>query len=167
MKSVMSHLFSQIPRANIQRSIFDRSSGFKTTFNSGYLVPIFCDEVLPGDTFNLRASLFARLATPAVPFMDNLFLETFWFFVPNRLVWQNWQKFCGEQENPDDSTDYLIPTITSPAGGFDVGSIYDYFGIPTGVADLEFNALPLRAYNLIHLKAIRHQDLFEAKGEPM
>lgn len=159
MKSVMSHLFSQIPRANIQRSIFDRSSGYKTTFDSGYLVPIFCDEVLPGDTFNLRASLFARLATPAVPFMDNVFLETFWFFVPNRLVWSNWQKFCGEQENPDDSTDYLIPTITSPEGGFSVGSIYDYFGIPTGISDLEFSALPFRAYNLVYNEWFRDENL--------
>lgn len=159
MKSVMSHLFSQIPRANIQRSIFDRSSGYKTTFDSGYLVPIFCDEVLPGDTFNLRVSLFARLATPAVPFMDNVFLETFWFFVPNRLVWSNWQKFCGEQENPDDSTDYLIPTITSPEGGFSVGSIYDYFGIPTGIAGLEFNALPFRAYNLVYNEWFRDENL--------
>lgn len=159
MKSVMSHLFSQIPQANIQRSIFDRSSGYKTTFDSGYLVPIFCDEVLPGDTFNLKASLFCRLATPAVPFMDNVFLESFWFFVPNRLVWSNWQKFCGEQENPDDSTDFLIPTITSPEGGFDVGSIFDYFGIPTGIANLEFNALPFRAYNLIYNEWFRDENL--------
>lgn len=159
MKSVMSHLFSQIPRANIQRSIFDRSSGYKTTFDSGYLVPMFCDEVLPGDTFNLRASLFARLATPAVPFMDNVFLETFWFFVPNRLLWSNWEKFCGAQENPDDSTDYLIPTITSPEGGFSVGSIYDYFGIPTGIADLEFSALPFRAYNLVYNEWFRDENL--------
>lgn len=159
MKSVMSHMFSQIPRANIQRSVFDRSSGYKTTFDSGYLVPIFCDEVLPGDTFNLKASLFTRLATPAVPFMDNVFLETFWFFVPNRLVWENWQKFCGEQENPGDSTDYLVPTIVTPAGGIAVGSIYDYFGIPTGIANLEFNALPFRAYNLIYNEWFRDENL--------
>ena len=152
MRSVMSHLFSQIPRADIQRSIFDRSSGYKTTFDAGYLVPIFCDEVLPGDTFSLKASLFARLATPAVPFMDNLFLETFFFFVPNRLVWENWQKFCGEQEDPGDSTDYLIPTITSPAStGFAVGSLYDYFGIPTGIEKLEVNALPFRTHNSLSL----------------
>lgn len=159
MKSVMSHLFSQIPRANIERSIFDRSSGYKTTFDAGYLVPIFCDEVLPGDTFTLKASLFCRLATPAVPFMDNLFLETQWFYVPNRLVWENWQKFCGEQENPGDSIDYLVPVIEAPAGGFAVGSIFDYFGIPTGISDIEINALPFRAYNLIYNEWYRDENL--------
>lgn len=159
MKSVMNHLFSQIPRANIQRSVFDRSSGYKTTFDAGYLVPFFCDEVLPGDTFELKTSLFARLATPAVPFMDNLFLETQFFFVPNRLVWSNWQKFCGEQEDPGDSTDYLVPTIEAPEGGFAVGSIFDYFGIPTGIAGIEINALPFRAYNLIYNEWYRDENL--------
>lgn len=159
MKSVMSHLFSQIPRANIQRSIFDRSSGYKTTFDAGYLVPIFCDEVLPGDTFTLKASLFCRLATPAVPFMDNLFLETQWFYVPNRLVWENWERFCGSQDDPGDSTDYLVPVIESPSGGFSVGSIFDYFGIPTGISDIEVNALPFRAYNLIYNEWYRDENL--------
>lgn len=159
MKSVMNHLFSQIPRANIQRSVFDRSSGYKTTFDAGYLVPFFVDEVLPGDTFELKTSLFARLATPAVPFMDNVFLETQFFFVPNRLVWSNWQKFCGEQEDPGDSTDYLVPTIEAPQGGFSVGSLFDYFGIPTGIAGLEINALPFRAYNLIYNEWYRDENL--------
>ena len=107
MKSSNQHLFSQIPRADIQRSSFNRSHGYKTTLDSGYLVPFFVDEVLPGDTFNLKATLFGRLATPVVPFMDNMYLETFFFFVPNRLVWDNWQKFNGEQKNPGDSTDFL------------------------------------------------------------
>lgn len=159
MRSVMNHLFSQIPRANIQRSVFDRSSGYKTTFDAGYLVPFFCDEVLPGDTFELKTSLFARLATPAVPFMDNLFLETQFFFVPNRLVWSNWERFNGAQDDPGDSTDYLIPIIESPAGGFGVGSIFDYFGIPTGIAGLEINALPFRCYNLIYNEWYRDENL--------
>ncbi len=159
MRSVMSHLFSQIPRANIQRSIFDRSSGYKTTFDAGYLIPFFCDEVLPGDTFTLKASLFCRLATPAVPFMDNLFLETQWFYVPNRLVWENWERFCGSQDDPGDSTDYLVPVIEAPQGGFTVGSIYDYFGIPTGISDIEVNALPFRAYNLIYNEWYRDENL--------
>lgn len=159
MRSVMNHLFSQIPRANIQRSVFDRSSGYKTTFDAGYLVPFFCDEVLPGDTFELKTSLFARLATPAVPFMDNLFLETQFFFVPNRLVWSNWERFNGAQDDPGDSTDYLIPIIESPVGGFDVGSIFDYFGIPTGIAGLEINALPFRCYNLIYNEWYRDENL--------
>lgn len=158
MRSVMAHQFSQIPRAEIQRSSFNRSHGYKTTFDSGYLVPFYIDEVLPGDTFNLKCTLFARLATPIVPFMDNMFMETFFFFVPNRLLWDNWQKFNGEQENPGDSTDFLIPTIKN-TGSFPVGSIADYFGIPTGVNNLEVNALPFRAYNLIYNEWFRDENL--------
>lgn len=158
MRSVMAHQFSQVPRAEIQRSSFNRSHGYKTTFDSGYLVPFYVDEVLPGDTFNLKCTLFARLATPIVPFMDNMFMETFFFFVPNRLLWDNWQKFNGEQENPGDSTDFLIPTIKN-TGSFEVGSIADYFGIPTGVTNLEVNALPFRAYNLIYNEWFRDENL--------
>lgn len=157
MKSSNQHLFSQIPRADIQRSSFNRSHGYKTTLDSGYLVPFFVDEVLPGDTFNLKATLFGRLATPAVPFMDNMYLETFFFFVPNRLVWDNWQKFNGEQKNPGDSTDFLIPTLE--AGTHQVGSIADYFGIPTGVKLDKINALPFRAYNLIYNEWFRDENL--------
>ena len=158
MRSVMAHQFSQIPRAEIQRSSFNRSHGYKTTFDSGYLVPFYIDEVLPGDTFNLKCTLFARLATPIVPFMDNMFMETFFFFVPNRLLWDNWQKFNGEQENPGDSTDFLVPTIKN-TGSFTVGGIADYFGIPTGVNNLEVNALPFRAYNLIYNEWFRDENL--------
>lgn len=157
MKSSNQHLFSQIPRADIQRSSFNRSHGYKTTLDSGYLVPFFVDEVLPGDTFNLKATLFGRLATPVVPFMDNMYLETFFFFVPNRLVWDNWQKFNGEQKNPGDSTDFLIPTLE--AGTHQVGSIADYFGIPTGVKLDKINALPFRAYNLIYNEWFRDENL--------
>lgn len=161
MRSVMVHQFSQIPRAEIQRSSFNRSHGYKTTFDSGYLVPFYVDEVLPGDTFNLKCTLFARLATPIVPFMDNMFMETFFFFVPNRLLWDNWQKFNGEQENPGDSTDFLIPTIKN-SGSFAVGSLADYFGIPTGVNNLEVNVLPFRAYNLIYNEWFRDENLQES-----
>ena len=104
-----SHTFSQVPSAEIQRSGFDRSHGFKTTFNAGWLIPIYVDEVLPGDTFNLRLNAFARLATPIKPFMDNLFFDTFFFFVPNRLLWDHWEQFNGSQNNPGDSTAYVIP----------------------------------------------------------
>ena len=156
-KRNQQHLFSQIPRAEIQRSNFNRSHGLKTTFNSGYLVPFYVDEVLPGDTFNLKATLFGRLATPVVPFMDNLYLETFFFFVPNRLVWDNWQKFNGEQENPEDSTDFLVPTLA--ANSWQVGSLADYFGIPTGVNLSGINALPFRAYNLIYNEWFRDENL--------
>ena len=102
MKSVMDHEFSRIPQAEIQRSVFNRSHGYKTTFNEGYLVPFYVDEVLPGDTVDLKTNLFARLATPIVPFMDNVFLETFFFYVPNRLVWENWERMNGAQDNPGD-----------------------------------------------------------------
>lgn len=164
MKSSNQHLFSQIPRADIQRSSFNRSHGYKTTLDSGYLVPFFVDEVLPGDTFNLKATLFGRLSTPAVPFMDNMYLETFFFFVPNRLVWDNWQKFNGEQKNPGDSTDFLIPTLE--AGTHEVGSIADYFGIPTGVKLGKINALPFRAYNLIYNEWFRDENLQDSLEVP-
>jgi len=164
MKSVMKHQFSQVPKAEIQRSSFDRSHGFKTTFNSGYLIPFFVDEALPGDTFHLNATYFARLATPLTPFMDNLFLDTFFFAVPNRLVWDNWQKFNGEQVDPGDSTDYLVPQIVSAANGFAVGSLFDYFGLPTTPLPdtsrtISVSALWSRAYNLIWNEWFRDQNL--------
>ena len=110
--------FSQIPDARIPRSVFDRTCGRKTTFDAGELIPIFVDEALPGDTFTLSATHLARLATPLHPTMDNFYLDFFFFAVPNRLIWDNWQKFNGEQENPGDSTDYTIPQVTPPSGGF-------------------------------------------------
>ena len=100
LPSVMNHDFSKVPQADIPRSSFNRSHGLKTTFDAGYLVPIFVDEALPGDTFNLNTAGFGRLATPIAPFMDNVFMDTFFFAVPNRLIWANWEKFNGEQTNP-------------------------------------------------------------------
>jgi len=123
--SVMSHNFSQVPEANIQRSRFDRSHGFKTTFDAGYLVPIFWDVAVPGDSFSLQAQIFARLNTPIKPFMDNMRLTMFFFAVPYRLVWDNFQPFMGEQVDPDDPTDFLIPVMTWPAGGYAIGSLSD------------------------------------------
>lgn len=159
MKSISQKNFARVQPPSIQRSSFDRSSGFKTTFDGGSLFPIFYDEALPGDTFKLNTSFFCRLNTPIVPIMDNMWLETFFFEVPVRQVWQNFKKFMGEQTNPGDSTDYLVPTITSPAEGYAVGSLYDYFGIPTLVGALEHSALPLRAYNLIYNEWFRDQNL--------
>jgi len=167
MPSTMSHNFSQVPKAEIPRSSFDRSSGIKTTFDAGYLVPLFWDDVLPGDTFNCNMTAFARLATPLHPFMDNVFLNTFWFFVPYRLVWNNWQKFNGEQTDPGDSTDFLIPQITSGGGGYATGSIYDYYGLPTLVAGIDHSALPLRAYNLIWNQWFRDQNLQDSLTVPL
>ncbi len=163
-KSVSSHSFAMIPRADIPRSSFDTQYAHKTTFDAGYLVPIYCDEVIPGDIHNVKATMFARLATPLFPVMDNLHLDTFFFFVPNRLVWTNWVKFMGEQANPGDSISYVIPQITSPAGGYAVGSIFDHFGLPTagqitGSNTVTHNALPLRGFNLIYNEWFRDQNL--------
>lgn len=170
MKSNYQHQFAQIPSVKIERSVFNRSHGHKTTFNAGMLVPIYCDEVLPGDTFNLRHSLFARLSTPIVPIMDNLWMDTFYFFVPNRLVWDNWQKFMGERTDPNSSTSFEIPQVeTGEFSSFETGHIADYFGIPVGVNNLHVNALPFRAYNLIYNEWFRDQNLINhapvAKGD--
>ena len=159
LPSVMQHSFGQVPSADIPRSSFDRSHGYKTTFNAGFLIPIFVDEALPGDTFNLRMTGFSRLATPIHPFMDNLFMSTFFFAVPKRLLWENWQRFNGEQPNPDSSTDFLIP-VTEPTGdGYDVNSLQDYLGIPPSVTGLVHSALPIRACNLIWNEWFRDENL--------
>ena len=102
------HQFARLPSMARPRSVFDRSHGYKTTFDAGYLVPVYVDEALPGDTINLDMSAFARLATPLHPFMDNMYITTFFFAVPLRLIWDNFQKFMGEQRNPGDSTDYVL-----------------------------------------------------------
>jgi hypothetical protein len=157
LPSVMGHNFSTVPQADIQRSKFRRPHGHKTTFDAGYLIPIYCDEVLPGDTFKMQCYGFGRVNTMLVPVMDNFTVETFWFYVPNRLVWDNWEKFCGAQDNPGDSTDYLVPQIddvTVPEG-----SLFDYMGLPTQVAGLSFNNLAGRCYNLIYNDWFKDQNL--------
>jgi len=159
MKSVMSHAFSMIPSVEIPRSVFDRSHGLKTSLDAGYLVPIYVDEVLPGDTFTMTENLFGRMATPKVPIMDNIFLETFYFAVPMRLLWENWERFNGAQDNPGDSVDYLCPVIASPAGGWLEGSLSAYFGIPMGVDGLVCNSFWHRAYNRIYNDWFRDQNL--------
>lgn len=155
----MQHAFAQVPEAQINRSRFDRSHGFKSTFDAGWLVPVFVDEVLPGDTFSLRATYFARLATPIHPFMDNVFMETFFFFVPNRLLWNNFKRFFGEQDNPADSTSFLVPQSTAPAGGYLEHSLQDYMGLPTKIPGYLHNTLHTRAYNRIFNEWFRDQNL--------
>jgi len=162
-KSVMSHEFSRIPSADIQRSTFKRSHGYKTTLDPDYIYPIYVDEILPGDTFNVRLSSIARLNTPIVPIMDNMFMDFFFFFVPNRLVWDQFQLFMGEQKDPGDSVDYVIPTVQSDiTDGFAIGSLADYFGLPTGVPGLTVNALPFRGYNLIYDEWFRDQNFVDS-----
>lgn len=163
-KSVDVHQFAMVPKADIPRSQFKREFTHKTTFDAGYLVPVYVDEVLPGDTFNLKMTAFARLATPIYPVMDNMYLDSFFFFVPNRLVWSNWQKFMGEQLNPGDSISYVIPTTSSPTGGYAVGSLQDYMGLPTagqvGAGNtVSHSALWTRAYNLIWNQWFRDENL--------
>lgn len=159
MKRANQSHFAAVPRAEIQRSKFDCSHGYKTTFDAGLLIPIYVDEALPGDTFNLNMTAFARLATPLKPTMDTMWLETFFFFVPNRLIWENWQRFNGEQDNPDDSTDFLIPQIA--LGSSEPQSLSDYMGIPPGTnySDTPVNALHHRAYALIWNEFFRDQNL--------
>ena len=129
MKSVMNHSFSRAPTVDIQRSTFNRSHGYKTTFDAGKLIPIFCDEALPGDTLSLNPTVFVRVNTPIYPIYDNLFLDIHWFSVPMRLLWENFRKFMGERDNPADSIDYTIPTMTFSAN-IPEGSVADYLGLP-------------------------------------
>lgn len=172
MQSHMKHNFSQIPAADIPRSSFDRSQGYKTTFDVDYLIPVFIDEVLPGDTFNLKMHAFGRLATPLKPFMDNMFLDSFFFFCPNRLLQDNWVKINGEQNNPGDSTDYLVSQIASPIGGFIpntsgtpttaelASALSDYFGLPTRVpAIYNFCSYWHLMYNLTWNQWFRDENL--------
>ncbi len=163
-RSVDTHQFSMIPRAEIPRSSFRIQKTVKSTFDAGLLYPIYVDEILPGDSFNLKLTMFGRMSTPIFPIMDNLTLETFFFFVPCRLVWDNWKRFMGEQPSPGDSTSFLVPQCVSGVGGFDVFSVFDYFGLPTvGQVDpgatVSVNALPLRAYNLIYNEWFRDENL--------
>ena len=164
-KSVNVHQFAMIPRADIPRSKFDSQKSYKTTFDAGYLIPVYVDEVLPGDTINLQMTAFARLATPLFPIMDNMHLDSFFFFVPNRLVWENWQKFMGERyPDPDSSIDYTVPIMTSPAGGYAVNSLQDYMGLPTAGQMTAPNVIShcafwTRAYNLIWNEWFRDQNL--------
>lgn len=162
--------FAMIPQANIRRSVFDRSHVYKTTFNEGQLIPYFVDEVIPGDTFTLNPVEFCRLATPVVPFMDNIYIESFFFFVPSRLVYDKWVNLCGEQENPEDSTDYLVPTV-SLAGDM-TNKLPDYMGIACAsgsFSDVSVNCLPFRSYWLIWNEWFRDENLQKSvkvsKGE--
>ena len=163
-QSVSAHSFAMVPRADIPRSRFNVQTSHKTTFDAGKLIPIYVDEVLPGDTFSLSCTAFGRMATPIFPIMDNLHMDTFFFFVPYRLIWDNWKKFMGEQKNPGDSTDFLVPQVKTPVGGWPIGSLGDYFGLPTvgqvgAPNEVSHSALPLRAYNLIYNEWFRDQNL--------
>ena len=160
---VRGHRFSDAPAMYMKRTKFDRSHVYKTTFDSGKLIPVFVDEVLPGDTTRMSVNYFARLATPIKPIMDNIYLDWFFFFVPNRLVWEHWQNFCFEQEDPDDNIDYVIPTV-SATGNSDnayIGSLWDYFGLPVNTSGnlSGISALPFRGVYLIWNEWFRDENL--------
>lgn len=160
-RNVESHFALNPTRIDMSRSTFDRSSSVKTSFNVGDIVPFFLEEVLPGDTFNVRTSKVVRMQTLLTPMMDNVYLDTYYFFVPNRLVWNHWKEFNGENTESAwiPTTEYSIPQITSPSNGWSVGTLADYFGLPTGVGGLSVSALPFRAYALIMNEWFRDQNL--------
>ena len=161
-RNTESHFALNPTRIDLSRSTFDRSSSIKTSFNAGDIVPFFLEEVLPGDTFNVKSSKVVRMQTLLTPMMDNVYLDTYYFFVPNRLVWKHWKEFNGENTQSAwlPETTYEVPQIRSPTGtGWAVGTIADYFGIPTGVPGLRVNALPFRAYALIMNEWFRDQNL--------
>lgn len=154
------HSFAQVPNVNIARSSFLLNHTAKDTMDFDYLTPFYVREILPGDTFNVNVNVFARLATQKVPIMDNMYMDWHFFFVPNRLVWENWERFNGAQDDPGDSTDYLIPQTVAPASiGFAVGGIADHMGLPTGVPGISVSALPFRAYQLIYNEWYRNQNV--------
>lgn len=164
MRSVDAHRFAMVPRTDVPRSAFDVNHAHKTTFDPGRLVPVFVDEVLPGDSIRLRMHAFARLATAIVPMLDNLIFESFFFFVPNRILWLNWERFMGEQQTITDSTDFVTPQVAPTLTEISlVGSIWDYMGVTvngaTGAGTIAVNALPFRAYNMIWNEWFRDQDL--------
>lgn len=158
MKSVMQHQFSKAPNVGITRSKFDRSHGHKTAFDAGYLIPVYVDEALPGDTFNLNMTGFSRMSTPLFPVMDNLYMDTFFFSIPIRLVWDNFEKFMGQQDNPGDSIDFQVPTVPSGTG-FAENELFDYMGVPPGVSNIDVSALFSRAYNRCFNEWFRDQNL--------
>nr|WAX26130.1 MAG: major capsid protein [Army ant associated microvirus 1] len=165
--SKATHHFSQAPQATVPRSTFNRSFAIKTTFDAGYLIPVYLDEIVPGDTFRLSMTGFSRLATPIYPIMDNMFMESFFFFVPTRLVWDNWKAFNGERKKPTETTDYLIPSLKIPDDGFAELSIFDYFGLPTKVKGLkDISCLPLRCFNLIYNEWFRDENLIDSLEVP-
>lgn len=160
-RNVESHFALNPTRIDMSRSTFDRSASVKTSFNVGDIVPFFLEEVLPGDTFNVTSSKVVRMQTLLTPMMDNVYLDTYYFFVPNRLVWNHWKEFNGENTESAwiPQTEYSIPQITAPTDGWNVGTLADYFGLPTGVAGISVSALPFRAYALIMNEWFRDQSL--------
>jgi hypothetical protein len=162
VRSLMAHNFATVPQVNNPRSSFKAVHGYKTAFDAGWLIPVFFEDALPGDTFNLRMAGFGRVATLLYPLMDNMYVSTFFFSIPFRLLWENFTKFCGEQVDPSDSTDYTIPQQTPPTAGYAELSLSDYFGWALGIGSGNTpapNALYYRAYNLVWNEHFRDENL--------
>lgn len=156
-------------RLDMSRSKFPRNFSHKTTFNAGQVIPFYVDEVLPGDTFQVRTSKVVRMQTLLTPVMDNVYLDTYYFFVPNRLVWEHWKQFMGENTESAwiPQVEYEVPQLTAPANGWEVGTLADYMGIPTGVKGLSVSALPFRAYALIMDEWFRSENLTDPLNIPV
>lgn len=153
--------FAQNPQVGVSRSRFQRNSDNKTTFNTGDLIPIYLDEVLPGDTHQIDVACVMRMATPIFPVMDNAYCDFYFFFVPNRLLWQHWKEFMGENKETawTPKTEYSVPQVTAPEGGWEEGTLADYLGLPTKVKGISVSALPGRAYGLIYNEWFRNQNV--------
>lgn len=168
-RNTNTHFALNPTRLDMSRSTFNRDSSVKTSFNVGDIVPFFVEEVLPGDTFDITTSKVVRMPSLLTPIMDNLYLDTYYFFVPNRLSWIHWRELMGENTQSAwiPTVEYQVPQITAPAGGWSIGTIADYFGIPTGVANLSVNALPFRAYALICNEWFRDENLSDPLNIPV
>lgn len=167
-RNTQSHFAENPTSLDMSRSTFNRPQSVKTSFNVGDIIPFYIDEVLPGDTHTIKTSKVVRLQTLLTPFMDNIYLDTYYFFVPMRLTWEHTKEFFGENTKSAwiPQTEYQIPQVTAPEGGWQVGSIADYMGIPTGVGNISVSALPFRAYGIICNEWFRDQNLTDPLNIP-
>lgn len=160
--TAQAHDFARVPTLSHKRSAFKCPWRISLAFDAGKLIPLGEPiEVIPGDTWKIDGTYLCRLNTPIVPFYDNLYLDVHWFFVPNRLVWDNWKKFMGEKNSPGDSIAYTVPVVTGPGAGFAVETVYDYMGIPIDKTK-NVNALPLRGYQMIYRDYYKDQNIIDS-----
>lgn len=161
--------YAQVPHAEIRRAKFQRDFNLLTTMNEGDLVPIYLDEVLPADTFKINLNALVRMATPLYPVMDNAYMDFYFFFVPARLLWNHFQNLMGQNDSTfwAEKTEYTTPVTTAPEGGWNVGTLADYFGIPTGVSGLKVNSLPFRAYAKVWNEWFRDENLQQPVTQSM
>lgn len=153
--------YSQVPHANVPRARFKRDYSLLTTMNEGDLIPIYCDEVLPADTAKINLNALMRMSTPLYPVMDNCYCDFYFFFIPSRLLWEHFENLMGQNDSTfwAETVEYTTPKTTAPSGGWNVGTLADYFGIPTGVANLQVNSLPFRAYAKVWNEWFRDENL--------